>query len=100
MDWLRGHVPDNAVIAAWQATGAVFYYTPFALVRWEIINAQGFHRVVVAARAAHRPIYAVLFDYERAAALQQHMPGAWTAVGAIRDVTVWRWDGGGTHLEK
>ena len=100
MEWLRGHVPDNAVIAAWQASGAVFYYTPFALVRWEIMNAGGFRRVAAAAREAHRPIYAVLFDYERDAALQRHMPGAWTSIDAIRDVTIWRWDGGGADPGK
>jgi hypothetical protein len=93
MAWLRDHVPADAVVAAWQASGALFYYTPLALVRWEIINAQGFHRVTAAARAAHLPIYAALFDYERDAALRRHMPGVWTRVATIRDVTIWRWDG-------
>jgi hypothetical protein len=93
MAWLQGHVPANAVLAAWQPSGAVFYYTPFACFRWERLDDNSFGRITAAAQKANRPIFAVLFPHERDAALNRHMRGSWTQAGSVREMTIWKWNG-------
>ena len=91
-DWLMKNLPADSVLGVMQASGAVYYYTPFALVRWDNLMEGGYAKVAKAAQAAHRPLYAVLFPFEKDQALKERMPGTWTQVGAYRDITIWRCD--------
>ena len=91
-DWLMKNLPPESILGVMQASGAVYYYTPFALVRWDNLMEGGYAKVAKAAQAAHRPLYAVLFPFEKDQALTERMPGAWTRVGAYRDITIWRCD--------
>ena len=94
MTWLNRHLPDNAVLAVMQTSGAALYYTPFVLVRWDELDPKTFPRIAAAARADGRPIFAVLYSFESAEAFQQHIPGEWSRYGAVGDVTIWRLNGG------
>jgi hypothetical protein len=76
-----------------QTSGAVFYYTPFPILRYDQIDAADFERVAAAARAAGSPIYAALFSWEAEKALLERMPGKWTRAGAAADIAFWRYDG-------
>lgn len=91
--WAQSRLPANAVIAAMQTSGALFYYTPLTLIRYDQFNAENFAKIAQAAAAAGRPVYAALFPFEVKLALEQQMPGQWTQVGAVRDTTFWRLDG-------
>lgn len=91
--WTQSRVPANAVIAAMQTSGALFYYTPFTLIRYDQFNPGHFAKIAQAAAAAGRPIYAALFPFEVKSAPETRMPGQWTQVGAVRDTTFWRLDG-------
>lgn len=91
--WAQAHLPASAIVAAMQTSGAMFYYTPFTLVRYEQLGAEHWPAIERAAAAAGRPIYAVLFPFELKAALETSLPGRWTQVGAVKDVTFWRLDG-------
>jgi len=93
MAWLNSHLPANAVVVAMQTTGAAYYYTHFILLRWDEISPRTFPPIVAAARADHRPIYAALYSFESAEALQQHVPGSWSRQGTVADVTIWRLNG-------
>jgi hypothetical protein len=90
--WLKTHVPPDAILAVMQTSGAVFYYTDFSFVRWDQFDAARFPLLTAAAAAAHRPIYAPLYDFETADVMQR-MPGAWKIVGRIPKVTIWQWAG-------
>jgi hypothetical protein len=91
--WAQSRLPANAIIATMQTSGALFYYTPLTLIRYDQFHPDDFAKIVRAAAAGARPIYAALFPFEVKHALEQQMPGQWTQVGAVRDTTFWRLDG-------
>lgn len=90
--WLQAHLPANAVVAAMQASGALFYYTDYTFVRWDMIEPADFQRIAKACTSAGRPVYAVLypFEIEEWKAFEQHLAGHWSQVGAVRHVSIWR----------
>jgi len=90
--WLKAHVPSNAVLLVMQTSGALFYYTDFTLVRWDwlSVGTQTGTKVETAIRKAGLPLYTVLFPFEREEVLRSVMPGTWTQIGAIEDVTIWQ----------
>ena len=93
-EWAKAHLPRDAAIVAMQVSGSFFYYTDFALVRWDFIDGEGIRRVEREAAAGRQPLYAVLFPYEitdwKAFA---RLPGTWVQVGAIKHITVWQFKG-------
>jgi hypothetical protein len=91
VDWARKNLPAGAVLLAMQTTGALVYYSDFAFVRWDQLDAASFARVTAAMRARGTPLYAVLFPFEVRDALEERARGNWTEVGAVRQVTIWRW---------
>jgi hypothetical protein len=93
-DWMMANVPHDAVCLTMQASGAVFYYTPFTFIRWDSLDAGNVGKVEAAIRSSKRPLYAVLFPFEveEQGVLAKRMPGRWTQVGKVQDVTVWRRD--------
>jgi len=98
-NWVGEHVPHNSLFLTMQASGALFYYTDFTLVRWDWLQKRAAlaPKIEEAARQSGRPIYAVLFPFEVEDALRRTMPGNWTKVQAIEDVTIWRRDSGATR---
>ena len=93
-DWMKAHVPEDAVCLSMQATGALLYYTKFTFIRWDVLDKENIKGVDAALRASKRPIYAVLFPFEvnESGALDKRMPGHWTEVGKVEGVTLWRRD--------
>lgn len=92
--WMQANVPHDAVCLSMQASGALLYYTDFTIMRWDMLNRANAGGVEAAIRAAHRPLYAVLFPFELddSGALSRHMPGDWKQVGRVDAVTIWRRD--------
>lgn len=90
--WLQANLPPQAIICTMQNSGALFYYTDFTLLRWDAIAPDQFRVIADVARAAGRPLYATLMNYEvdDAGAFQKHMPGRWEVVGRVRAFTVWK----------
>jgi hypothetical protein len=93
-DWLKGRVPPDAVLLTMQASGALFYYTDYAIVRWDSVDGPDAAAVDARIRQSGRPYYAVLFPFELKDALTERFPGAWSPVGKVDDVTIWRRDPG------
>jgi len=93
--WVTEHLPANATVAAMQASGSLFYYTPLTVFRWDMMSPADCERLARASLAAGRPVYAVLFPFEMDdpewAAFTKHLPGRWTQIGAVRGVTIWRY---------
>lgn len=91
MDWARANLPSNAIILTLQTSGALQYYTDYAFIRWDALNADSFARVTAAAMHAHQPIFAILFPHEIEPVLQIHTTGHWTRFDAINHMTIWQW---------
>ncbi|HEX2851844.1 MAG TPA: phospholipid carrier-dependent glycosyltransferase [Opitutaceae bacterium] len=91
--WTRAHLPANAVLAAMQTSGALFYYTDHTVIRYDQFNPAKFSVIETACAALKRPIYAVLYPFELEEVLEKRLPGRWTQVGAVNYATIWRRDG-------
>lgn len=93
-EWARTHLPSNAVIASFQMTGALLYYTDFTFVRCDQFypGTALFEKVEQACSIAGRPLYAMLFPFEitEKKSLEANIPGSWTKIGTVRQVTIWR----------
>jgi hypothetical protein len=93
--WLQDHLPSDAVVTAMQASGSLFYYTKFPVIRWDAISPGDFQRITAACMRAGLPVYAALFPFEskdaRWEAIARRLPGRWTQVGAVRQVSIWRY---------
>lgn len=88
--WARAHVPPDAVIATMPASGALYYYTGFPVLRWDSVQADAFKQYAAAFRAAGRPVYAMLFAGEQTRALEEHMPDKWEKVDVVAGITFWK----------
>lgn len=88
-DWVKAGTPADAVIVAMQQSGAMFFYTHRAVVRWDTLDG-GWEPVRAALNAAGRPVYAVLFEFELKEALEQKVPGRWTRLHGFGPVSCWR----------
>jgi hypothetical protein len=93
-DWMRAHLPSNAICLSMQETGALFYYTDFTFIRWDALTKDNVANIEALVRSSGRPLYAVLFPFEieQANVLGAVMPGHWRQVGTVSDVTLWRRD--------
>jgi hypothetical protein len=100
--WVRDHLPKNSLIACAQFSGAIYYYTNFPIVRWDLIGLEKrdlqkirfdpmkvtrFDAKKVAsflknAAAQNRPIYAVLWPQEMNDALRR-FGGNWNEIAEI-----------------
>lgn len=88
--WAKSHLPPDAVIACMQNSGALFYYTDFALIRWDWLKPDDFRAIAAANAAAPHPVYAFLQAFEVTPAFHHHLPGRWDRVDQVRSVTVWK----------
>jgi hypothetical protein len=88
--WLVAHVPENSAIVMSQASGALFYFTHFTLLRYEEMKPSVAQRVRSALKSGGRPLYAVLWPYEEGNL--KKLPGKWEHVVSVDDVTIWRCD--------
>ena len=84
--WAKIHLPPDGLILTQQTSGALFYYTRFAISRWDTLRAETIPRL-----AAQRPLYAVLFPHETEPALKIQTAGSWAQIGVVRHVTIWQW---------
>lgn len=87
--WVAGQIPPEAIVAAYQVSGAVLYYSDRPFINPVNMIPEDFARFNAWLDREHRPLYAVLFPFEEADILQR-MPGRWEVVTRIRQATVWR----------
>lgn len=88
-------MPANAVVFCMQTSGALTFYEPQRIVvRYDCIEAEHVRQLYAAAARAGRPVYALLFPFDRIQyrCFERSLVGRWTQVGALRDKTIWRLD--------
>jgi hypothetical protein len=90
--WMEKNMPADAVCVTMQASGAIFYYTPYTFIRWDFVDKADVGKIESAIRRSGRPLYAVLFpfEYDDSHVLDQRMPGHWSRVGMIGNVLIVR----------
>jgi len=95
--WMVSHLPKNAVVFSVQTSGCLLYYTNFTVVRWETLSPAEFERIAAACSAAGLPVFASLhrLEVEEHRAFQKHLPGHWTQLALVRDMSIWRYDSPG-----
>jgi hypothetical protein len=86
--WLNVHLPGNSAVVVSQASGALFYFTPFTLLRYEEMNPSVALRAEASLRSEGRPLYAVLFPFEEG--VLGRLPGRWDHAASVDDVSIWR----------
>lgn len=86
--WARQHLPGNAAIFCMQVSGALFYYTDFLIVRWDLAEMGP---LLPALCEQHRPVYALLYGYEEADA-RHRLGGNWTRLAEVGQATAWKID--------
>jgi hypothetical protein len=93
-EWTRANVPPGAAILAMQGSGALFYYTDFAVLRWDFVDPLTMRALAAESSAGRQPLYAVMFpiDLEWNAS-RKNLAGRWSQVGAIGEITMWRFEG-------
>jgi hypothetical protein len=87
---VRGQFPPNTLVATMSFSGAFYYYTDLAILRWDLIEAPDFARYAALAQKAGRPIVAVDYKWDETRALRERCPGTWTRAGQIGDAMIWR----------
>lgn len=91
--WMQQKVPANAVLAAMQASGALFYFTDFPIVRWDQLEEGDFPKLARATAAAGRPLFALLepFEEERVF-VEKRLTGRWTKIGVFQQIGLWKFE--------
>lgn len=91
--WLCPQVPPSALLVAMQASGSLFYYTDFPVLRWNKIEPGQFNRVEQA--AAGRRVFALLMPFEEQRAFpEKRLSGSWTKIGSIHNFNLWELEPG------
>jgi hypothetical protein len=85
----RAQLPPDALVTSFAFSGSLYFYTSFAILRWDQVDAAAFQRYATRARQAGRPVCAVLFDWEEKDAFTR-CPGNWTRLSTIRNVGLWQ----------
>jgi hypothetical protein len=86
--WTLEHLPANALIWSSGMSGTIYYYTQFPIVRFDFINREKVPAFFIAAAAAQRPMYALLWPHE-VSEIMSRLGGNWTKVTELRgSVTV------------
>ena len=86
----RTHFPPKTLVLCCHLSGAVFYYTDFPVLRWDVANPAEFTRYAAMAHRAGITIGALLFADEEQRALQESCPGEWSRLATVDNVGIWR----------
>ncbi len=89
----RDRLPKNALVVCSAFSGSLYFYTDFAVLRSDQLEAPSFAHYSALAHGAGRPVCAVFFQSEEAEAFRR-CPGAWTRVAQIANVGLWQLAGG------
>lgn len=88
--WVDREVPRDAVVLSAITSGAFYFHSDRAVVRWDQLTPET-SAVLRANPRFDAPWYAVVSEVEGGLdALRARVPGEWREAGKIRDVTVWR----------
>ena len=94
-DWARSHLPPESAIFCMQVSGALYFYTPFLLIRWDQTLADRMAELFAVLQQEKRPVYAMLYDFEKSDAFVR-MGGRWNQIATVGNTTVWQLEAAST----
>jgi hypothetical protein len=62
--WMARQVPPDAAVACFQTSGAVYAYSRFPVIRYDILDPASAARLGAELRASRTPVFALLFEVE------------------------------------
>lgn len=87
---VREQFPPGTLVVTMTFSGAFYYYTDFAILRWDQIEAADFAHFAGLAQKAGRTVVAVDYKWEEGRALREHCPGNWVRMNQVFDVIIWQ----------
>lgn len=87
--WINNHLPVDAVLVAYQVSGALYYYTDRPVLNPNNLSPEESTRLAAWLRAHKRVLYAALYPHEESV-VRQRLPGRWEKVAELRRTTIWR----------
>ncbi|MDP3073359.1 MAG: glycosyltransferase family 39 protein [Opitutaceae bacterium] len=91
-DAARREFPRDALVLAGLHSGSLFHSTDLAILRWEFVRPEEWPRLRALAAQAGRPVGAVIFEMEKAEALEQRCTGPWRQLAQVRNIGLWLLD--------
>jgi hypothetical protein len=92
-EWAAKHIPKDALVLSMQTSSALYFYTDLPILRWDITSAPDAEKLLRAVAETKRPLYAMVFPFERDPAIKERFPGNWEKLATFVDLEVWRWGG-------
>ena len=86
--WVNRNLPEKAIVVAFDASGALAYYSSRIFARWEAISPERNQALRAAARNKGYRFFALLFPEEEKD-LASHVPGEWRRIARVRDWGIW-----------
>jgi hypothetical protein len=83
-------LPLNALVVSFYTSGAIYYYTEFPVLRWDLIESKDFFRYATLARETRRPICAMVFDELEDEAFKERVPGEWQRLTSVGRIGLWQ----------
>jgi hypothetical protein len=88
--WVAGNLPADAVVSSFAASGALYYYSPMATLRFDDLRPEVGPDLLRRLHAAGRPVFALVFDAERGQAEERLGGARWTPVRTWGGLQLWR----------
>lgn len=88
--WVAGNLPADAVVSSFATSGALYYYSPMATLRFDDLRPDMGPVLLRRLHAAGRPVFALVFDAERPQAEERLGGARWTAVRTWGGLQLWR----------
>jgi len=88
--WVNENLPRQSVVSSMAASGTLYYYSPLVTLRFDEMSPETYAKKALILRAAERPIYALLFESERASALRVHGTDRWERIRDFGNLTLWQ----------
>ncbi len=85
----RAQLPPGTLIVTLTFSGAIYRYTDFPILRWDLVDTTQFTRLAALARKTGRQVAALNYRWEDEIALGEHCIGNWVPAGHVGDATFW-----------
>jgi hypothetical protein len=84
----RRRVPQNAIVASMQMSGALHYYTPITYAMWNWLPPERFPELRASTESRGYRWYALLAPFE-VPEVSKNLPGDWREIDRSGDVVLW-----------
>ncbi len=91
--WSNDHLPANTVLLTNSDSGALYYYTPFPILRWDQMSTVEFTQHAAYLTRTGRALHLVTNEAEEDQVLTQRVPARWEKITTLAQRSVWRYNG-------